>query len=338
MRAVTGRNPHASLTILPVGHRGRRDPALKLRQSIARWLLRLRGNARAERFVAQSFQRWYDLPAAPTHFHSPLPDIRTLTAHMSRWYRESDLPGIKLHDSAQLALLKELEKYSAEFQKLPDFELASTDGYWPGYGEVEAQLLHAMLRHIQPSRLVEVGSGVSTFYALHALRTNLAEAGRDFTLHCIEPHPLPKLRELTRSSRVSLHEREVQDMPLSFWSALSRGDVLLIDSSHVSKVDSDVNYLFLEVLPRLREGVVTRVRDIPFPYPTVAPQHPVFALSLLWNETALVRALLTHSTAFEILMSQSWLHHKHPDALARVSTAYDPRRHHPTSLWLRKMT
>ena len=68
-----------------------------------------------------------------------------------------------------------------------------------------------------------------------------------------------------------LVRRKVEDDELSFFDQLGDGDILLIDSSEVSKAGSDVNYLFFEVLPRLRPGVVVHIHDIFLPdeYPKV---------------------------------------------------------------------
>jgi len=55
---------------------------------------------------------------------------------------------------------------------LPHFAQVTQYGYGPGYGEVEAYLLYMNLRHFKPAQCIEAGSGVSTFYALSALRTN----------------------------------------------------------------------------------------------------------------------------------------------------------------------
>ena len=46
----------------------------------------------------------------------------------------------------------------------------------------------------------------------------------------------------------------VQDVALATFGELGAGDVLFIDSSHVVKTGSDAQYLYHEVLPRLRRA------------------------------------------------------------------------------------
>ena len=78
--------------------------------------------------------------------------------------------------------------------------------------------------------------------------------------------------DLGRSSdgeRLIVHEAMVQSVPLSFFRTLGVNDILFIDSSHVLKLGNDVAFLLIDVLPRLRSGVVGHVHDISrsFEYP-----------------------------------------------------------------------
>ena len=75
---------------------------------------------------------------------------------------------------------------------------------------------------------------------------------------------------------------------------LEAGDVLFIDSSHVAKTGSDVNYLFFEVLPRLRRGVRVHVHDIFLPIEY--PRDWVIDENRSWNEQYVLRALLMFSS------------------------------------------
>jgi hypothetical protein len=129
----------------------------------------------------------------------------------------------------------------------------------------------------------------------------------------------------------------VQDLPLETFAELAENDILFIDSSHVSKIDSDVNYLYLEVLPFLKKGVTIHIHDIPFPYLSLMPEHRLFDHSLLWNEPVIVRAFLTFNHAFTILACQSYLHFKCPEVLKSLIRIYDSKMHFPASLWIKKI-
>jgi Methyltransferase domain len=87
----------------------------------------------------------------------------------------------------------------------------------------------------------------------------------------VEPFPVI-LRKLLRPddyARVTLIEDRVQHVPLERFKALGPGDLLFIDSSHVLKCGSDVQFLLFEVLPVLAVGVVVHFHDVfeSFEYP-----------------------------------------------------------------------
>ena len=76
-------------------------------------------------------------------------------------------------------------------------------------------------------------------------------------------------------------------------SPLASGDLLFVDSSHVVKAGSDVNYVVLEVLPRLRPGVIVQVHDVYLPYDY---QRNLYQTVFHWNESTLYQAFLTDQT------------------------------------------
>ena len=53
---------------------------------------------------------------------------------------------------------------------------------------------------------------------------------------------------------------------MEVFDRLEANDVLFIDSSHVAKVGSDVTFILLRVLPRLKPGVIIHFHDIFYPY------------------------------------------------------------------------
>src|SRR5678815_860642 len=83
------------------------------------------------------------------------------------------------------------------------------------------------------------------------------------SLTAIEPNPSEKLKG---TKRIQLTISEVQSVPFESFSHLGHNDFLFIDSSHAVKPGGDVNYLILEVLPRLKPGVIVHFHDICFPY------------------------------------------------------------------------
>src|SRR5262249_23664389 len=108
-------------------------------------------------------------------------------------------------------------------------------------------------------------------------------------------------------------ENKVEDIDLEFFSQLQSGDILFIDSSHTVKIGGDVNYLFLEVLPRLKPGVIVHVHDIflPFDY----RRDWVKERLRFWTEQYLLQAFLTFNSEFEVLMANHYLMHRYLEDL-----------------------
>jgi predicted O-methyltransferase YrrM len=160
-----------------------------------------------------------------------------------------------------------------------------------------------MVRHFQPRLVIEVGSGFSSLVLGEAVAKNAGS-----TLICIEPFPREFLRKGFPGLQ-SLMEKKVQEIELDFFSKLESGDILFIDSSHTVKIGGDVNYLFLEVLPRLKPGVIVHVHDIflPFEY----RRDWVLDEFRFWTEQYLLQAFLTYNSEFEVLMANNYLNHYH---------------------------
>ena len=49
------------------------------------------------------------------------------------------------------------------------------------------------------------------------------------------------------------------------FETLAAGDILFIDSSHIAMPGTDVDRLFLDVLPRLASGTLVHIHDITLP-------------------------------------------------------------------------
>jgi hypothetical protein len=152
-------------------------------------------------------------------------------------------------------------------------------------------------------------------------------------LHCIEPYPRAFLRAGIPGI-ASVDERPVQEVPLEFFDQLEAGDVLFIDSSHVAKTGSDVNHLYLKVLPRLRAGVRIHVHDVFFPYEY--PREWVLDENRSWNEQYLVQALLMFSTGFRVRFGGCHAYARHRERLGEVLAHPKGKVYGGASLWIER--
>jgi hypothetical protein len=270
----------------------------------------------------------------PGHFYSPFPDLEDYgrrAAGLRDPYR--DVPGIDLREPEQLDLVDAVGALVADiaFPEHPD--PSGTTRYWfdnPAYAHGDGTVLHGMLRHLRPRRVVEVGSGFSSAMILDTV--DGWSTGTELTF--IEPHP-GLVRGLLRpgdEQRVTIHEVAVQDVSPDVFDQLDSGDVLFVDSTHVVKAGSDVNHLVFEVLPRLRAGVWVHLHDIffPFEYPEAWVRE-----GRAWHEAYLVRAFLAFNASFEIRWFQDFLWARHRERLERIPwVAKNPG----ANLWLEKVS
>ena len=128
----------------------------------------------------------------------------------------------------------------------------------------------------------------------------------------IEPHPelLISLLEDTDLQHIKIHSQTLQEASLEPFKELEAGDILFIDSTHVSKTGSDVNRIFFEILPGLAEGVYVHFHDIFFPF-----EYPEEWLSegRAWNESYLLKAFLQFNRDFRIVLMNTYMHRYHHD-------------------------
>jgi hypothetical protein len=251
------------------------------------------------------FRNWesHGFHVTPVHFYEPIPDTQSLPETL--WSQPSELVGIDRNDSIQLELLRShFTKLRDEYNNLP---VEPPPGQKRPFRGVDALVAYCMIRHFQPELIAEVGSGWSSLVLGQAAAKN-----KNSALICIDPFPGDVLRKGFPGLR-SLIEKKIQDIDLEFFSQLGSGDVLFIDSSHTVKIGGDVNYLFLEVLPRLRPGVIVHVHDIflPFEY----RRDWVLDEFRFWTEQYILQAFLTFNSDFEVLLANSYLNHYHQQEL-----------------------
>ena len=265
------------------------------------------------------------------HFYSPIPALDEIRAREAEIFAvPRELPGIDLNEAGQLALLSALAPHYAASPYAGGTGAPRYTAENPNFAPGEAAALFAMIRHLGPRRIVEVGSGYSSAVILDALDTVPGPA--ECTM--IEPYP-DLLRSVMRPGderRVTIHAKRLQDADAGIFTPLAAGDILFIDSTHVSKTDSDVTHLLSRILPSLASGVVVHFHDIfhPFEY----PREWVYQ-GRAWNEAYALRAFLQYNSAFRIELFTSWLWHFHREALAR---ALPPAAElHASSLWIRRL-
>lgn len=270
-------------------------------------------------------------PYPPGHYHSPLPDLAEVRAREEEIFNvPATVPGVDLRTEDQLALLDTFGAFAAELPwgttPRPGLRYHLDNG-WFAHGDGVA--LYSMLRHLRPRRYLEIGSGWSSAAVLDV---NERFLDGSLSMTFVDPNP-ERLHSLLRgqdTDQVRIIEQPVHTVPTDVFAELSAGDILFVDSSHVSRVGSDVNYLLLDVLPSLPDGVHVQVHDIFYPFEY--PREWVYR-GRAWNENYLLRACLMNNDRLRITWFNSYLGALHR---SRVSAALPHWGTDPGgSIWLR---
>lgn len=250
----------------------------------------------------------------PGHYHSPIPDVDEIRPQQDAiFHKRPQLPGIDLREDAQLALIPVLAELIKDhpFREAPyDAIRYGFDNAYFSYGD--GLVLYGMLRLLKPSRYIEIGSGWSSALVLDTIDLHLAGQ-----THCTFIEPIPDRLDLLLTDadreRVEIHEMGLGEVDPSLFTELEPGDVLFIDSTHVSRAGSDVNQLFFEILPILPAGVHVHIHDIFYPFEY---RMDWIELGISWQEAYLLRAYLIGNTSVQLTWFNHYLQQLHHDAVA----------------------
>jgi hypothetical protein len=274
-------------------------------------------------------------------FYSPLPTVSTLRQNTRRWYRPSQLRGINYDIDEMKDLISKVQKqYLNEFMtEVPPYKTLHDYGFGFGYTPVDALTLYLMIRHIKPRSYVEVGSGLSTYYCHLAAQKNRAE-GFPLKITCIEPYPFEKLYSIPD---IEVIASEVQDLDVSFFECIKENDVFFIDSSHILRIDGDVPFLYLDVLPAIAKGAYIHIHDIPFPFNIpYPPELWVFdrPTPMFWNEAMVLQAFLAFNDSFKLMLSLPLIRHFDEPFLEKTIPIYETVEENSnafSSIWLQRV-
>lgn len=235
-----------------------------------------------------------------------------------------------------LSLEKQLQglnrlQYSDELKSFP--ETAVAGGFYvrnPSFGPGDWDLYYLLIRNSKPRNIIEIGSGFSTLVAYEAIRKNRQE-GALTKMTCIEPYENKWLETLPD---ITLIRQKVETVSPDLFETLEENDILFIDSSHVIRLEGDVLFEYLTVLPRLKKGVIIHVHDI------FTPRHYrsdwLDTEFRFWNEQYLLEAFLYFNDHFEIMYAANFLKHEACQDTARVLTSLT-ENDEPSSFWMRKI-
>jgi predicted O-methyltransferase YrrM len=221
-------------------------------------------------------------------------------------------------------ILRAVETYRPELLSIVAGEgPARFDQDW--FARLDAAAAYALVRRERPRRIVEIGSGHSTRFLARAA----ADGGLATHILCIDPEPRAALASL------GIHHvpKLLGEVDPSLFEGLAAGDMLFVDSSHVAMPGTDVDRVFLDILPRLAGGVIVHLHDIFLPdaYP---PEWDWRG----YNEQLLVGALIAGG-GYDIVFASRYVATHMSDLMTGgvlVRLPLQPGAYE-SSLWLRKL-
>ncbi len=260
-------------------------------------------------------------------FYNPFPNPGEVDLEKLKLKRF--LPGIDLRVTESLELLRELSYFSAEVEKFLKNRSGNLPAWDMTYPPADSATLYSMLRHFKPRRYIEVGCGYSSRASVAALHENASD-GHMCQATFIEPYPPPYLTELNLPGEFI---QKIEQVPLERFQQFAAGDVLFIDTSHVIKVQNDVEYELLRVLPSLKPGVIVHIHDIftPYDYPAewLVGDHPNHGGN---NEQYALECLLSGGGDWDVLLPAHLLWREHRSAFESLIKS-DER---PAAFWMQK--
>lgn len=267
-------------------------------------------------------EKYFKIHITPVHFYSPIPNVGRLKSHI--YSNKNDCVGLDFSIDDQLRKLKlAFPKYLGEY----------TPPINPGLSQVDAFVLYAMIRNKKPRVFIEIGSGESTKISLLALSKNEDE-GFACQLTAIEPFPKRFLKEI-ENKNFKLIQSDVQDIDVDF---LAQADILFIDSSHVAKIGSDVNYEILDIVPRLKVGALVHWHDIMIPvnYSKSWIEHG----NKFWNESYMVHAFMLYNKSFKVIWASKYMQLNYPDELVSTIAYFNPEdpNQQLSSFWIERVS
>ncbi|HEY6146176.1 MAG TPA: class I SAM-dependent methyltransferase [Thermoanaerobaculia bacterium] len=195
-------------------------------------------------------------------------------------------------------MARRFREYARDLAQVPtNADAGSSEPSWnnPMLPSLDAIALYTLLCDKNPKRYFEVGSGNSTLFARRAVRDHRLKT----EILSIDPEPRAEINALCDRTVRS----PVETVGLELFDELEAGDILFIDNSHRIFMNSDATVVFLDILPRLKPGILVHFHDIFLPF-----DYPSDWVDRYYSEQYLLAAyLLAGGDAFRVLWAANFV-------------------------------
>jgi hypothetical protein len=271
-----------------------------IKKRLLKWVFDRYIHWRIEELVRPGYPVLLEYPINPEprwgEGRPPHPEIASLLAERDEIY---------LHNLGELAQFRDLLTHISESASGP------VEPHWDNtyFSALDAIALYGLLGARRPRRYLEIGSGNSTKFARRAIR----DLQLPTRITSIDPAPRANVDMLCDE----LIRMPLEAVQTEIVTGLEPGDVLFVDSSHRVFANGDVTVLFIEILPRLRPGVIVHIHDVflPYDYPRIwskrhySEQYLLAAYLLAgcaWIDVLLPLAYASVHTRLTALVNDTW--------------------------------
>lgn len=162
--------------------------------------------------------------------------------------------------SVYKSLVENCEKYLPQFSKfekgdkrLPLKPRLNQD--W--FTGLDAFFAYSFVRHFKPKNIIEIGGGHSTYFLSQAIK----DENFDCHFTSINPRKIKKVDECCDK----FYQTTLDQVPIKIFDKLDKNDILFIDASHLFQRGTDLEIIFMHILPHLKSGVIIQFHDIFLP-------------------------------------------------------------------------
>lgn len=198
------------------------------------------------------------------------------------------------------ALLKKALNYKENIWTINDAKVENdplkptwNNGYLPGMDIIG---IYTLIAELKPQKYIEIGSGNSTKVAFKAK----IEQSINTKIISIDPMPRAEIDSLADL----IIRKPFENIDYNILDELNENDILFVDNSHRILPNSDVMVFFLEILPKLKKGVVVHIHDIYLPY-----DYPQFMCDRFYSEQyGLAMYLLANRKKYEPILPNYFIY------------------------------
>ena len=156
--------------------------------------------------------------------------------------------------------------------------------------------IYTLLTEFKPKKYIEIGSGNSTKVAYKAKK----EQNLNTEIISIDPMPRAEIDNLADK----IIREPFENIDFNILSELEENDILFVDNSHRILPNSDSMVFYLEILPKLKKGVIVHIHDVYLPY-----DYPQFMCDRFYSEQyGLAMYLLANAKKYHTILPNYFIY------------------------------